>query len=81
MKDIALNLDVKVSYRTNYDNEKRMPDELLNELKSKIRELERYNVNSRIKELEDEIYSLKQDLNISKNKRKWVDNQINQHYS
>ena len=36
MKDIALNLDVKVSYRTNYDNEKRMPDELLNELKSKI---------------------------------------------
>ena len=36
LKDIALNLDVKVSYRTNYDNEKRMPDELLNELKSKI---------------------------------------------
>lgn len=36
LKDICLNLDVKVSYRTNYDNEKRMPDELLNELKSKI---------------------------------------------
>lgn len=36
LKDICLNIDVKVSYRTNYDNEKRMPDELLNELKSKI---------------------------------------------
>lgn len=36
LKDICLNLYVKVSYRTNYDNEKRMPDELLNELKSKI---------------------------------------------
>ncbi|MCK9236003.1 MAG: hypothetical protein M0Q41_12390 [Bacteroidales bacterium] len=36
LKDIALNLDVKVSFRLNDVNEKRMPDELLNELKSKI---------------------------------------------
>ena len=36
LKDIALNLDVKVSFRQNEVNEKRMPDELLNELKSKI---------------------------------------------
>lgn len=36
LKDIALNLDVKVSFRLNEVNEKRMPDELLNELKSKI---------------------------------------------
>lgn len=36
LKEICLNIEVKVSYRTNYDNEKRMPDELLNELKSKI---------------------------------------------
>lgn len=36
LKDICLNLDVKVSFRLNGDNEKRMPDELLNELKSKI---------------------------------------------
>lgn len=36
LKDICLNLDVKVSFRLNDMNEKRMPDELLNELKSKI---------------------------------------------
>ncbi len=36
LKDICLNLDVKVSFRYNDTNEKRMPDELLNELKSKI---------------------------------------------
>ena len=36
LKDICLNLDVKVSFRLNDFNEKRMPDELLNELKSKI---------------------------------------------
>ena len=36
LKDICLNLDVKVSFRFNDVNEKRMPDELLNELKSKI---------------------------------------------
>lgn len=36
LKDICLNLDVKVSFRLNEVNEKRMPDELLNELKSKI---------------------------------------------
>ncbi len=36
LKDICLNLNVKVSFRLNDVNEKRMPDELLNELKSKI---------------------------------------------
>ena len=36
LKDICLNLDVKVSFKFNDINEKRMPDELLNELKSKI---------------------------------------------
>jgi hypothetical protein len=36
LKDICLNLDVKVSFKLNDINEKRMPDELLNELKSKI---------------------------------------------
>lgn len=36
LKEICLNLDVKVSFRLNNVNEKRMPDELLNELKSKI---------------------------------------------
>jgi len=36
LKDICLNLDVRVSFRLNDVNEKRMPDELLNELKSKI---------------------------------------------
>lgn len=36
LKDICANLDVKVSFRMNELNEKRMPDELLNELKSKI---------------------------------------------
>lgn len=36
LKDICLNLDVKVRFRLNDFNEKRMPDELLCELKSKI---------------------------------------------
>lgn len=36
LKDICINLDVKVSFRYNDVNEKRMPDELLNELKSRI---------------------------------------------
>lgn len=36
LKDICANLEVKVSFRMNEQNEKRMPDELLNELKSKI---------------------------------------------
>ncbi len=36
LKEICANLDVKVSFRFNDINEKRMPDELLNELKSKI---------------------------------------------
>jgi hypothetical protein len=37
LKDICSNLEVKVSFRMNELNEKRMPDELLNELKSKIK--------------------------------------------
>ncbi|KAA9038733.1 hypothetical protein FW778_14410 [Ginsengibacter hankyongi] len=36
LKDIAVNLEVKVNFRFNELNEKRMPDELLNELKAKI---------------------------------------------
>lgn len=36
LKEISANLEVKVSFRFNEVNEKRMPDELLNELKSKI---------------------------------------------
>lgn len=36
LKDICMNLDVKVSFRLNDVNEKRMPNELLNELKSRI---------------------------------------------
>lgn len=36
LKDICLNLEVKVSFKLNDVNEKRMADELLNELKSKI---------------------------------------------
>ena len=36
LKDICLNLDVKVSFRLNDVNEKRMPDELLSGLRSKI---------------------------------------------
>lgn len=37
LKDICINLDVKVSFRPNEVNEKRMPDELINELKSRIK--------------------------------------------
>jgi hypothetical protein len=36
LKEICANIDVKVKFRLNVDNEKRMPDELLNELKSQI---------------------------------------------
>lgn len=36
LKGICANLEVKVNFRFNEVNEKRMPDELLNELKSKI---------------------------------------------
>ena len=36
LKEICANLEVKVNFRFNEVNEKRMPDELLNELKSKI---------------------------------------------
>lgn len=36
LKDICVNLEVKVNFRYNDINEKRMADELLNELKSKI---------------------------------------------
>jgi energy-coupling factor transporter ATP-binding protein EcfA2 len=37
LKNICINLDVKVSFRPNEVNEKRMPDELINELKSRIK--------------------------------------------
>lgn len=37
LKEICINLDVKVSFRPNEINEKRMPDELINELKSRIK--------------------------------------------
>ncbi len=36
LKDVCANVDVKVNFRFNEINEKRMADELLNELKSKI---------------------------------------------
>lgn len=36
LKEICSNLEVKVNFKFNEVNEKRMPDELLNELKSKI---------------------------------------------
>lgn len=36
LKDVCANLEVKVDFRFNELNEKRMPDELLNELKSRI---------------------------------------------
>lgn len=38
LKEICFHLDVKVSFRFNIVNEKRMPDELLNELKSRIKD-------------------------------------------
>lgn len=38
LKNICYHLDVKVSFLFNNNNEKRMPDELLNELKSRINE-------------------------------------------
>ncbi|MCC4227118.1 AAA family ATPase [Zunongwangia profunda] len=37
LKEICVNLDVKVSFRYNDFNEKRMPDELINALKSRIK--------------------------------------------
>jgi len=36
LKEVCFNLDVKVSYKPNVVNEKRMADELINELKSRI---------------------------------------------
>lgn len=36
LKEVCNNLEVRVIFKFNNDNEKRMPDELLNELKSKI---------------------------------------------
>ena len=47
LKDICYHLDVKVSFQFNVTNEKRMPDELLNELKSRI--------NNKSKELQTKI--------------------------
>ncbi|PRX39383.1 hypothetical protein [Salegentibacter salegens] len=38
LKEICSNLDVKVSFRYNDFNEKRMPDELINALKSRIKD-------------------------------------------
>lgn len=38
LKEICLNLDVKVSFKYNDSNEKRMPDELINALKSRIKD-------------------------------------------
>ncbi|MDT0691824.1 hypothetical protein RM549_18675, partial [Salegentibacter sp. F188] len=38
LKEICVNLDVKVSFRYNDFNEKRMPDELINALKSRIKD-------------------------------------------
>ncbi|RFN60308.1 coiled-coil domain-containing protein [Marixanthomonas ophiurae] len=38
LKEICINLDVKVSFRYNDFNEKRMPDELINALKSRIKD-------------------------------------------
>ena len=48
LKDICLNLEVKVSFRFNDINEKRMPDELLNELKSKINKSGGQDLKSKI---------------------------------
>lgn len=38
LKEICINLDVKVSFKYNDFNEKRMPDELINALKSRIKD-------------------------------------------
>jgi chromosome segregation ATPase len=48
LKDICLNLDVKVNFRLNDVNEKRMPNELLNELKSKINKNGGQDFNAKI---------------------------------
>lgn len=52
LKDICLNLDVKVSFRLNEVNEKRMPDELLNELKSKINKNGGHDIKAKIPVIE-----------------------------
>lgn len=52
LKDICLNLEVKVSFRYNDINEKRMPDELLNELKSKINKAAGQDLKSKISLIE-----------------------------
>ncbi len=52
LKDICLNLDVKVCFRMNEANEKRMPDELLNELKSKINKNGGQDLKSKISVIE-----------------------------
>ena len=52
LKDICLNLDVKVSFRLNEVNEKRMPDELLNELKSKINKAGGQDIKAKVPVIE-----------------------------
>lgn len=48
LKEISSELEVKVSFRFNDINEKRMPDELLNELKSKISKRGGQDIKSKI---------------------------------
>jgi energy-coupling factor transporter ATP-binding protein EcfA2 len=57
LKDICYHLDVKVSFQFNATNEKRMPDELLNELKSRI--------NNKSKELQAKIPTIERVSNSS----------------
>jgi energy-coupling factor transporter ATP-binding protein EcfA2/ribosomal protein L31E len=52
LKDICLDLDVKVSFRFNDVNEKRMPDELLNELKAKINKYGGQDIKAKIPVIE-----------------------------
>ena len=48
LKEICFNLDVKVSFRFNEINEKRMPDELINELKARIDKKGGQDIKSKI---------------------------------
>lgn len=57
LKEICINLDVKVSFRPNEINEKRMPDELINELKSRI--------NSKSKDLKSHFPTIERVANSS----------------
>lgn len=57
LKEICMNLDVKVSFRPNEINEKRMPDELINELKSRI--------NSKSKDLKEHFPTIERVANSS----------------